>query len=132
MNCALADAQKQRGRPLNRVVRAHVKHIALATGIAGAIICAVLAGQLLTSGRVFVPGLNVWGRGEVGGIGAYAMAVAWLALGAASIFASCMRAFPQSHARHESRRNVALVSFGAMFIVAVIGFVIQQGGVRAP
>jgi hypothetical protein len=35
MDCALAGAQMQRGRPLNRIVRPHVKGIALRIGIYG-------------------------------------------------------------------------------------------------
>ena len=108
-----------------------MKPLAIASSVLAAIVCAGLAGNILTTGQVFVPGSTSWARGYVGGVGAYAMAASWLALGAAALFAGCMRAFPERYFHHRQRRNVSLVAFGALFLLAVVGFIIERSGVRA-
>jgi hypothetical protein len=42
-----------------------------------------------------------------------------------------MRAFPERYAQHQRFRDLALVAFGGLFVVSVIGFVIQEAGTRA-
>lgn len=109
-----------------------MKHLALSAAIVAAITCAVVAGEIVVSGRVLIPGTAVWSRGYVRGLGAYAMSLAWLALGAAAIFAGFMRALPERYARHQRFRDLALVVFGGLFVAAVIAFIIQEAGTGAP
>ena len=106
------------------------QRLSLAAAVLGALICAGLALGLVISGQVFVPG-GMWARGYVGGIPAYSMAFAWLALGAALLFAGCMRAFPSSYFHNRRRRDIALVIFGLAFVFTVVGFIIDKAGVRA-
>jgi hypothetical protein len=107
-----------------------MKHLILAAGIVGALIGVLLAASIFVTGRGYVPG-RIWARGYVGGVGAYAMAIAWVCLGAAALFASCMRAYPRQYFQHQRRRDISLVSFGVLFVIAVMGVIVERSSVGA-
>ena len=102
-----------------------MKIVALAAGGGVAIIAILLALHVLVNGRVFVPG-TLWVRGYVGGVGAYSMAISWLCLGAASLFAAFMFVDRKRYFEHRFRRNASLLGFGAFFLVAVLGVIVER------
>ena len=108
-----------------------MKHLAIVTSLLAAAVCVALASTIFVSGRVFVPGPSIWARGYVGGVAAYAMAAAWLALGTAALFAGLMRAFPKRYFHLRQRRDIAFVVFAAALLFAIIGFIVERSGVRA-
>ncbi|SRR5258706_10285894 len=104
---------------------------ALIAGVAGASVAALFAVPVVITGEVFVPG-NVWATGYFRGGVAYLMACAWLALGASALFAGLMVAYPENYFRHRKRRDISFVLFGALFLAAVIGSIVQRVGPGAP
>jgi hypothetical protein len=111
---------RQRGRPLNLIVRAHLKRLPLIGGIAGAVIAALFALPVIITGEVYVPG-KVGLSGSYTGIVAYLMAAAWVCVAASSVFAGAMLAFPARYFQHRHMRDVAFFLFGALFVLAAIG-----------
>ena len=107
-----------------------MKVIAALAGGSVAIISLLLAAHIIFDGRVFLPG-RIWIRGYFGGVAGYTMAVAWLSLGVAAVLASCMYLDPRRYFDHRHRRDIALVVFGALFVFAVLGAIVQRANVGA-
>jgi len=97
----------------------------LIAGIAGATIGALFALPVAISGEVWVPG-SPWASGYFRGGVAYLMAASWVALGASALFGGLMVAYPEGYFRHRKHRDISLVLFGALFVAAVIGSIVQR------
>jgi len=101
-------------------------YLALIAAIAFASICIALASNMLTNGQVFVPGLDAWATGYIGGIGAYVMALGWLSVGAFCMFAALIKVFPSRYTFFQRSRDIALITFALSFIFAVFALIVQQ------
>jgi hypothetical protein len=99
----------------------------LIAGVAGAVVATLFALPVAFSGEVYVPG-RIWTSGYFRGTPAYVMAASWLCLSAASLFAGLMPTFPKRYFAYRRRRDIALVAFAALFVVAVIAVINQKMG----
>src|SRR5450432_1651078 len=107
-----------------------MKVLAVAAGAVIAIATLWMSLHVLLNGYVIVP-RSMWFRGLVGGLGTAAMALAWLCLGAAAVFASCMYVDPRRYSQHRSHRDSSLVIFGVLFIAAVFSGIMGRTTVGA-
>jgi hypothetical protein len=108
-----------------------VKRWPIIVGVGSAIVVALFALPLATSGEVWVPG-RVWVSGYYRGAAAYAMAGAWLCLAAGLVFAGCMASFPSRYSEHRRRRDISFVLFGALFLLSTAVVVVRRLGLGAP
>ena len=91
-----------------------------------ALICVALASSVFVSGQVFVPGIEPGASGYVRGIGAYAMALGWLALGAFCVFGALLKILPSRYSLLERSRNICAISFALLFFFSVFGIIVQK------
>ena len=101
-------------------------YLALVAATVLALICLALASKVFVSGQVFVPGIEPGAAGYVRGIGAYVMALGWLALGAFCVFAALLKVFPKRYSFFERFRNVCLITFAFSFFFSVFAIIVQK------
>jgi hypothetical protein len=91
-----------------------------------ALICVALASNVFVSGQVFVPGIEPGAAGYVRGVGAYVMALAWLALGAFCVSGALLKVFPGRYSFFERSRNICAITFALLFFFSVFAIIVQK------